>query len=314
MFSKNQRGGAQTPPLSRSRGGSQIRFSPRTLCGTRSFGVLLCTSFLAVYFWPDVSPADVFNWNNLVLGGGACTFVSPVENQGAGNTCWAFAATAVLESHYMITRDDPTFSMDLSEQMLISAPGAGSVAQGIATAYGYPDLALIYTVNTGLVTASTLPYLSLTSPTDYSISQDTVNSWANQVCKAANCVIDIQDTTAAIKADLKKYGPMAATLMVDNNFWPPDQQASNISHAVLITGYQDDSSVPGGGYYIVKKQLGHVAEQPESQPAARLLRGPLFVRRHRRQPRRRCLERPGVFHRGAGQRHLERRERNMVGQ
>ena len=83
---------------------------------------VLATLFVAVLFAPERPEADSFNWNNLVVNGGTYSFVSPVRNQGAGGTCWAFAATGALEARYMITRNDPTFSMDLSEQMLVSAP------------------------------------------------------------------------------------------------------------------------------------------------------------------------------------------------
>ncbi len=217
---------------------------------------MVAGAILAAVSSTGTSLADSFNWADLIIGGGTYSFVSPVKNQGQGNNCWAFCDTAALEAHYMLTRDDPTFSMNLSEQMLVSAPGAGDAVQGSASSGGYPDQAMNFIVSTGLVSQQTLPYLSLNSPTNYSISQATVNSWANQVCKATGDVTDITASTATIKADLKMYGPMAATLIVDNNFWPTDQLESNVGHAILITGYQDNASVPGGGYFIVKNSWG----------------------------------------------------------
>ncbi len=223
---------------------------------------------LAAILMPGTSLADSFNWSSLAVSGGTCSFVSPVENQGVGNTCWAFAPTAALEAHYMITRDDPTFSMGLSEQMLISAPGAGNEIQGSATSGGYADGASNYIVGTGLVTQQTLPYLSSGTATSLIIAQSTVNSWANQVCKATGNVTDIIAGTATIKADLKMYGPMAATIVADNDFAPLDHLESNVGHAVLITGYQDNTSVSGGGYFIVKNSWGtSPPNQNPNQPA-----------------------------------------------
>ena len=231
-------------------------------------GILAVTLLLTAMLQPGTLLADSFNWSNLVASGGTYSFVSPVKNQGQGNACWAFCTAAALEAHYMITRDDPTFSMSLSEQMLISAPGAGNAVQGSASSGGYPDGAMNFIVSTGLVTGQTLPYLSLNTPTNYSISQATINSWANQVCKATGDVTDITASTATIKADLKMYGPMAATLIVDNDFWPADQLESSAGHAVLITGYQDDATVPGGGYFIAKNSWGaSPPNQNPSQPA-----------------------------------------------
>ena len=105
-------------------------------------------------------------------------------------------------------------------------------------------------------------------PTSYSITQSTVNSWSNQVCKASGDVTDIISNTATIKADLKMYGPMAATMIADDDFWLPDTFETNVGHAVLITGYQDDATVPGGGYFIAKNSWGtSPPNQNSNQPA-----------------------------------------------
>ena len=106
------------------------------------------------------------------------------------------------------------------------------------------------------MTEQTLPYLSLNTATNYSISQTTVNSWSNQVCKDTSDINSFLASTATIKADLKMYGPMTVTLNVPTDWYGGYSGSGTGSHAVLITGYQDDPSAPGGGYFIVKNSWG----------------------------------------------------------
>ena len=221
-------------------------------------GVTILATLFAALLVPGTSRADSFNWSNLVVSGGTYSFVSPVKDQGAGDTCWAFAATAALEARYMITRDDPTFSMSLSEQMLISARVPATPCRAAPLRGGIPVPALGYTVSTGLVTEQTLPYLSSGTATNYSISQSTVNSWSNQVCKATSLYSEtFIGSIAAIKADLQMYGPMTVTLTVPTQWYGGYEPSSGTgSHAVLVTGYEDDPSAPGGGYFIVKNSWG----------------------------------------------------------
>ena len=70
--------------------------------------------------------AEDFDWRT--AGGG--NFVSSVKNQFIG-TCWAHGNTACLEVKYKLTRNDPNFEMDLSEENLIYENDP---------AHGYPDM------------------------------------------------------------------------------------------------------------------------------------------------------------------------------
>ena len=159
--------------------------------------------------------ADDFDWNNIAVSGGTYSFVTPVKNQTVPNpnagTCWAFASVAALESRYMITRDDPTYQPDLSEEMLIDSGSAGSVSGG------YVGQAMNYLVNTGVVTEATLLYTGTNGPTGWTMPP----SWQSQLCVAVSDTTDFTAATATIKADLKTYGPIVAQLYADNDFYPP---------------------------------------------------------------------------------------------
>ena len=47
------------------------------------------------------------------------TYLTPADNQRGWGYCWAFSMVGALEAKYKLTRNDPTFDIDLSEQNLI---------------------------------------------------------------------------------------------------------------------------------------------------------------------------------------------------
>ena len=85
--------------------------------------------------------ADQFDWRNV----NGQDFITPVENQGGLGVCWAFAPIGTLEANYKITRNDPTFNIDLSEQNLIC--DVWQAVPGVTTPF-----------TTGICTDAELPY------------------------------------------------------------------------------------------------------------------------------------------------------------
>jgi len=71
--------------------------------------------------------ADSFDWRNV----SGANWNSSVKNQISG-TCWDFGPTGALEAKYMMTRNDPNFIPDLSEQQNCweTSPDLGSTKGG----------------------------------------------------------------------------------------------------------------------------------------------------------------------------------------
>jgi fibronectin-binding autotransporter adhesin len=198
--------------------------------------------------------AEDFNWTNLGTSSsaGGYNLVTPVKNQDGSGMCWAFAATGMLEAKYKITRNDPTYDIDLSEQQLADA-GIGDYTNG-----GNSDNCTGYFHSTGLVTETVLPFQwSYVSPwPNWSTVSAQISSGQVGTVKIASSRNWITESADQIKADLKNYGPIAVAITVDNDWYNPTPTANNRGgHEVLITGYHDNvgsESAPGGGYFIVK--------------------------------------------------------------
>jgi autotransporter-associated beta strand protein len=198
---------------------------------------------------PFFARAEDFNWTNLGTSSsaGGYNFVTPVKNQDGSGMCWAFAATGMLEAKYKITRDDPIYDIDLSEQQLADA-GIGDYTNG-----GNSDNCTGYFASTGLVTETVLPFQwSYVSPwPGWPLTSDQLS----QTCKISSSRNWIYESTAQIKADLKNYGPIAVAIQVANDWYNPSPGSYSGGHEVVITGYHDNvgsESAPGGGYFIVK--------------------------------------------------------------
>jgi C1A family cysteine protease len=124
-------------------------------------------SLLTIVLWSsNLLYAQDFDWRN-ILGQ---DFITPVKDQGNTGMCWAFASTAELEALYKITRNDPTYDPDLSEQQMACAGVGDSVAGG------YVISALGYFESTGLVTDAQLPFTGTNSSPNWPLSAGWQNS------------------------------------------------------------------------------------------------------------------------------------------
>lgn len=173
--------------------------------------------------------------------------VTTVKNQGTCGSCWAFASAAVLESNFMIRRNQ---TLDLSEQSMLDCSGGGSCNGGW---YG---TVFKYYIRNSVPLEKTFPYKGKESNCSQSSSGDyKVATWG-YLRKDMGI-----PTVAEMKQALCTYGPIVATVKVTNAFQGYksgifDEHArvsgpDDINHAIVIVGWDDAKKA-----YLVKNSWG----------------------------------------------------------
>jgi hypothetical protein len=178
-------------------------------------------------------------WDWRALGG-----VTPVRNQDACGSCWAFSATAAFESAILIHEEA---DRDLSEQQVILCNPYGYGCDG-----GWMGRAYDFFVAAGAAREECVPYVA----------------GDGDPCPDGRCFErdylaghhSVKSTIRDLKAALLN-GPLAVAMTVHEDFLcytggcysSPESGTPN--HGILIVGW-DDTTCDGAGAWIVKNSWG----------------------------------------------------------
>jgi len=174
-------------------------------------------------------------------------WLTSVKDQLACGSCWAYSAVTVVESRVKIGLNNSSYSIDLSEQDLVSCSSAGNCEDG-----GWEGDALEYIKNTGIASEECFPY----NATDQSCGNKCEN-WEDDAVKVLNYSM-LPASTTEIKQAISDYGPVTVYMHVFADFL---NYTSGVYawvtggplgwHAVSIVGYDES-----GEYWIAKNSWG----------------------------------------------------------
>ncbi|GJM84877.1 hypothetical protein PR202_ga00589 [Eleusine coracana subsp. coracana] len=183
-----------------------------------------------------------FDWRTKTCHGKPC--LAPVKNQGLCGSCWAFAATAALESH-MATRWNGNRVVKLSEQELVDCDGKSIGCKG-----GLVVNAFDYIMKNGLASSAAYPYMAKGG-----MCHATATSRVHLIMRGFEQV-PAHDEFQLLQA--VTYGPVAVSIAVgkDNVYFAdyygglfPGPCGSVNDHEMLLVGY-------GYDYYILQNSFG----------------------------------------------------------
>ncbi|CAM0952110.1 unnamed protein product [Alopecurus aequalis] len=180
------------------------------------------------------------DWRTKTCNGQPC--LTPVKDQARCGACWAFAATAALESHNVIRRN--TSLVRLSEQQLVDCDTMSDGCNG-----GFAAGAFEYVRNNGLASSAAYPY----------------RAWKG-TCRARNTSpVDLGMVGFARVPPYDEYqllqavtnGPVVVPLAIGRNITFDDYHGgpyrgecgTDIDHEMLLVGYTY-------GYYILRNSYG----------------------------------------------------------
>ena len=194
-----------------------------------------------------IVPPVSFDWSHVVLPAadpvGGANWMTPVKDQGACGSCWAFATLGYVEAIYNIEQSSAVLDRDLSEQGLMSCSSAGSCSGGS------PVLAVEHIKNTGVVPQTCFAY---SASNETCTVPNRCATWATQLWKVGKWFVSSTSSQASIKNELVNYGPVSAAMNMSTwNSATEDCSSSSEDHAVVIVGYDDI-----GGYWIVRNSWG----------------------------------------------------------
>lgn len=188
------------------------------------------------------------SWNTNIL--------TPVKNQGACGSCWAFAANATFEHSYRKIYNSPS-RPDLSEQHLLDCANKcdGSKDAGDCPNGGWSDICFDFMTCNGVGSESDKPYLGSERACKNVNPSYGAHGWY-QVLQANGD----WPTRDQVKAHISAYGAVVTYIRATSSFraygggvfnGSPSDFSRKLNHAVTIVGWCDDQNA-----WIIKNSWG----------------------------------------------------------
>lgn len=194
----------------------------------------------AILTWGASAPMPFPSaWDWRALGG-----VTPVRNQEACGSCWAFAATAAFESAILIGDE---LERDLSEQQVILCNPYGYGCRG-----GWMGRAYDFFMTAGAGEEACVPYTA----TDDAPCPDVRCTTLDYLTRHTSVTATVRDMKAALL-----HGPITVAMTVHDDFLCytggcySSTESGTPNHGILLVGW-DDAACDGAGAWILKNSWG----------------------------------------------------------
>ena len=182
-------------------------------------------------------------------------WMTPVRNQGFCGSCWSFSAIGPVEAKHNIKNNNPNLNIDLSEQELVSCCNDCWPVAGCSG--GWPDKAIEYVDNNGILMESAFPYEALDIKCTKEGERYSIGGYEN--IHADKWIYEngkwrYDPERDVLKKALREQGPLPICLVWGLTF---DENGigrctrSGGGHAITLVGYDDAE-----GYWLIKNSWG----------------------------------------------------------
>ena len=176
----------------------------------------------------------------------------PVKNQRCGD-CWAQASTAAAEIRYQLMNPDEPHQTYSVQELISNCPNTGGSCQGgYFKALGY----VTGVSGPGVPLEEDLPYKGYNTRCIHSVEKaPRGTNWAYIGRRGPRGA-----TIEEMKVAMLKYGPLVVDVRAFGHQGPSVYTAcryGTTNHMVTLIGWQDDDSIQGGGYWLMRNSWGN---------------------------------------------------------
>ncbi len=188
--------------------------------------------------------ASSWDWRDATYNGLTGDWTTPIKNQANCGSCYAFAPLASIEALIKIKQGDPDFSIDLSEQFIVSCGMEWMSGNILGCDGAYSPAQYNFITTYGVLPESCFPYGSGSGSVPPCSNK--CSNWEDLIIQIDGWHTVANDITS-IKNALIQFGPLTAGMVVYSDFngynggvyEHPGSDPDPMNHVVVIVGYDD---------------------------------------------------------------------------